>query len=88
MVNTSRPTKLHQAIMFGLVLLSTAVAVTALSHFRIGNVVLRTLFLLFNLGSILYVLSRIGEAVWCQCGRLAPALVAITHKESANGQCD
>ena len=36
MVNTSRPTKLHQAIMFGLVLLSTAVAVTALSHFELA----------------------------------------------------
>jgi hypothetical protein len=87
MVDKPQVQKLGQVVVFAMLLGVLAAVVTGLGHIRVGALVLRACFGIFNLCSVLYVLSLASQYLWEKSARLA-VLASSRPKESADAGCD
>ena len=87
MVDNSTLTKLRQPSIFAVLLAAAAIAVAISARFRMGLIVLRAGFAVFNVLSFFYCLSLVGQKAWETSGRIA---TAFRHpaKESSNVECN
>jgi hypothetical protein len=74
MVDNSTLTKLRQPVIFSALLTVTAIAVAISTRFRIGLIVLRAGFAVFNVLSFFYCLSLVGQKGWETSARIANSL--------------
>jgi hypothetical protein len=87
MVDNSTLTKLRQPVIFAALLAVAAIAVAMSARFRIGLIVLRAGFAVFNVLSFFYCLSLVGQKAWETSARIANAL-RHPAKESSNVECN
>jgi hypothetical protein len=87
MVGNSTLTKLRQLVIFSVLLAVAAIAVAVLARFRMGLIVLRAGFAVFNVLSFFYCLSLVGQKAWETSGRIANAF-RHPAKESSNVECN
>ena len=87
MVDNSTLTKLRQFVIFSVLLAVAAIAVAVLARFRMGLIVLRAGFAVFNVLSFFYCLSLIGQKAWETSGRIANAFRSGA-KEAGNVECN
>jgi hypothetical protein len=87
MVDNSTLTKLRQPAIFAVLLAAAALAVAVLARFRMGLIVLRAGFAVFNVLSFFYCLSLVGQKAWETSARIANAL-RHPAKESSNVECN
>ena len=83
MVDNSTLTKLRQPSIFAVLLAAAAIAVAISARFRMGLIVLRAGFAVFNVLSFFYCLSLVGQKAWETSARIADAL-RHPSKESNN----
>ena len=86
MVDNGTLIKLRQFTIFAVLLVAAAIAVAVLARFRMGLIVLRAGFAVFNVLSFLYCLSLVGQKAWETSGRIANAF-RHPAKESSNVEC-
>ena len=87
MVDNSLLIKLRQFVIFAVLLAVAAIAVAVLARFRMGPIVLRAGFAVFNVLSFFYCLSLVGQKAWETSARIANAL-RHPAKESSNVECN
>ena len=87
MVDNSTLTKLRQPAIFAVLLAAAALAVAVLARFRMGLIVLRAGFAVFNILSFFYCLSLVGQKAWETSARIANAF-RRPAKESSNVECN
>ena len=87
MVGNSTLTKLRQLVIFSVLLAVAAIAVAVLARFRMGLIVLRAGFAVFNVLSFFYCLSLVGQKAWETSAWIANAL-RHPAKESSNVECN
>ena len=74
MVDNSLLIKLRQFVIFSVLLAVAAIAVAVLARFRMGLIVLRAGFAVFNVLSFFYCLSLVGQKAWETSARIANSL--------------
>ena len=74
MVDNSLLIKLRQLVIFAVLLAVAAIAVAVLARFRMGLIVLRAGFAVFNVLSFFYCLSLVGQKAWETSARIANSL--------------
>jgi len=87
MVDNSTLTKLRQFVIFSVLLAVAAIAVAVLARFRMGLIVLRAGFAVFNVLSFFYCLSLVGQKAWETSARIANAL-RNGGKEASDVKCN
>jgi len=87
MVDNSTLTKLRQPSIFAVLLAAAAIAVAISARFRMGLIVLRAGFAVFNVLSFFYCLSLVGQKAWETSARIANAF-RHPAKESSNVECN
>jgi len=87
MVKTHNIHKVRQIALFMALLVGVGLGIAIMARFRIGLIALRVGFGLFNIGSVLYCLSLIGQSIWEKSGSLTNTF-SRAHKESGNVECD
>ena len=74
MVDNSLLIKLRQFVILAVLLAVAAIAVAVLARFRMGLIVLRAGFAVFNVLSFFYCLSLVGQKAWETSARIANSL--------------
>ncbi len=87
MVEPPKLYKVRQIALFIALLVAVGLGIAIMARFRVGLIALRVGFVLFNMGSVLYCLSLIGQSIWEKSGRLTDAFSGA-DKESGNVECD
>ena len=87
MVDNTTLIKLRQLVIFAVLLAVAAIAVAMLARFRMGLIVLRAGFAVFNVLSFFYCLSLVGQKAWETSARIANAL-RHPAKEPSNVECN
>jgi hypothetical protein len=87
MVDNSLLFKLRQFVIFAVLIAVAALAVAVLARIRMGLIVLRAGFAVFNVLSFFYCLSLVGQKAWETSARIANAL-RHPAKESSNVECN
>ena len=87
MVDNSLLIKLRQLVIFAVLLAVAAIAVAVLARFRMGLIVLRAGFAVFNVLSFFYCLSLVGQKAWETSARIANAH-RHPAKEPSNVECN
>ena len=87
MVDNSLHIKLRQFVFFAVLIAVAGIAVAVLARFRMGLIVLRAGFAVFNVFSFFYCLSLVGQKAWETSARIANAL-RHPAKESSNVECN
>jgi hypothetical protein len=87
MVKAPNLYKVRQIALFIACLVGVGLGIAIMARFRVGLIALRVGFGLFNIGSVIYCLSLIGQSIWEKSGRLTDAFSGA-HKESGNVECD
>jgi hypothetical protein len=87
MVDNSTLTKLHQLVIFSVLLVAAAIAVAISARIRGGLIVLRAGFAVFNVLSFFYCLSLGGQKAWETSARIANAF-RHPDKEASDVECN
>ena len=87
MVDNGTSIKLRPYVIFAVLLAVAAIAVAVLARFRMGLIVLRAGFAVFNVFSFFYCLSLVGQKAWETSARIANAL-RNGGKEATNVECN
>jgi hypothetical protein len=87
MVDNSTLTKLRQPVIFAVLLAAAAIAIAVLARIRMGLIVLRSGFAVFNVLSFFYCLSVVGQKAWETSARIANAL-RNGGKEASDVECN